>query len=211
MKEVIIIGAGGYAKSVLDSIDKAQYTIAGFIDENTNKKSHLGHPIIARSLNDKNINAKNYAFFVAIGNNEKRTKWFSKLCEKGLDIITIIGKTAIVSNGAKIGRGCFIGKTAIINNGAKIGDDCIINTKSLVEHGCNVGNHANISTNSVINGDVIVGEGSFIGSCSVTIGQIKIGEWSTVGAGAVVIRNVENCVTVAGVPAKEISKETMLG
>lgn len=211
MKEVIIIGAGGYAKSVLDSIDKAQYVVAGFIDENTNKKSHLGHPIIAHSLNDKNINLKNYAFFVAIGNNEKRKKWFDELCKKRLDVITVIDKTAIVSNGAKIGKGCFVGKTAIINNGAKIGDNCVINTKSLIEHGCNVGDHANISTNSVINGDVVVGEGSFLGSCSVTIGQIKIGKWSTVGAGAVVIRDVGNSVTVAGVPAKEISKDTMLG
>ena len=69
----------------------------------------------------------------------------------------------------------------------------------------------NLSTNTVINGDVEVGTGSFIGSSSVTIGQLKIGEWSTVGAGAVVIEDVENGVTVAGVPAKVINKGAMLG
>ena len=45
----------------------------------------------------------------------------------------------------------------------------------------------------------------------MTIGQLKIGEWSTVGAGAVVIEDVENGVTVAGVPAKVINKGAMLG
>ncbi|MFU2132506.1 shikimate dehydrogenase, partial [Gallibacterium anatis] len=32
MKKVICIGAGGYAKSVLDSLDKDQYEFYGFID-----------------------------------------------------------------------------------------------------------------------------------------------------------------------------------
>ena len=72
-------------------------------------------------------------------------------------------------------------------------------------------NHVNLSTNSVINGDVVVEDGSFIGSCSVTIGQLHIGKWSTVGAGAVVIRNVDDHVTVAGVPARVIRKGAMLG
>lgn len=210
MEKLIVIGAGGYAKSVLDSVDIYNYEVIGFLDESTKKKTHIGYPILANSLNDIKC-MKQYVYFIAIGNNEKRKVWFNKLKEHGLRIINVVDRTAIISPKAILGTGCFIGKFAVVNSKAIVGDDCVINTRALVEHGCTVAAHANLSTNSVINGDVCVGEGSFIGSCSVTIGQLKIGDWSTVGAGAVVIHDVGNHVTVAGVPAKIIKEGAMLG
>lgn len=210
MDKLIIIGAGGYAKSVLDSVDVFNYEIIGFIDEFSQEKEHLGYPILAQNLDDI-CDCQNYVYFIAIGNNKKRKVWFDKLSKKKLRIINIVDKTAIVSSKAYIGTGCFIGKLAIVNSKATVEDDCIINTRALVEHGCKVCKHANLSTNSVINGDVLIGEGSFIGSCSVTIGQLEIGKWSTIGAGAVVIHNVGNNVTVAGVPATVIKEGAMLG
>lgn len=210
MEKLIIIGAGGYAKSVLDSVDYFNYEVIGFLDEFSKEKSHLGYPIIANSLEGLD-DPKKYFYFIAIGNNKNRKRWFDRLTQNGLRLINVVDKSAIISRRAIIGTGCFFGKLAIVNSKATVGDDCVINTRSLVEHGCFVSSHANLSTNSVINGDVKVGEGAFIGSCSVTIGQLEIGSWSTVGAGAVVINNVPDGVTVAGVPAKFIKKGAMLG
>ena len=210
MEKLILIGAGGYAKSVLDSVDVYNYEIAGFIDEHSKQTEHLGYPILAHNL-DELDNSKKYVYFIAIGNNERRKIWFDRLNEKKLRIINVVDRSAIVSPKATLGTGCFVGKMAVVNSKAVVGNDCIINTRALVEHGCIVSDHVNLSTNSVINGDVKVGEGSFIGSSSVTIGQLEIGKWSTVGAGAVVIRNVGNNITVAGVPAKIIKEGAMLG
>ena len=210
MEKLIIIGAGGYAKSVLDSIDYYNYTIKGFLDEFSKEKEHLGYPILWNSLNDIEEPEK-FFYFIAIGNNERRKKWFDILLERKLRLINVVDKSAIISPEAKIGNGCFFGKMSVVNSKAQIGNDCIINTKSLVEHGCFVSNHANISTNAVINGDVFIGEGTFVGSCSVTLGQKRVGGWSTIGAGSVVIDDVEEKVTVAGVPAKIISHGAMLG
>lgn len=210
MERLIIIGAGGYAKSVLDSIDYYNYKIAGFLDEYSTKEEHLGYPVLWHTL-DEIPDAQTYFYFIAIGNNERRKIWFDRLVERKLRLINVVDRSAIISPEATIGNGCFLGKMAVVNSKAVIGNDCLINTKALVEHGCTVYDHVNLSTNSVINGDVVIGEGSFIGSCSVTIGQRTIGKWSTVGAGAVVIKNVEDNVTVAGVPAKIIKQGAMLG
>lgn len=210
MEKLILIGAGGYAKSVLDSVDIYNYEVTGFIDEFSNNEEHLGFPIVAHSL-DELENNKKYVYFIAIGNNEKRRIWYERLKERKLRMINVVDRSAIVSPRASLGTCCFIGKFAVVNSKANVGNNCIINTRALIEHGCCLEDHVNLSTNAVINGDVRVGEGSFIGSSSVTIGQLSIGKWSTVGAGAVVIHNVGDNVTVAGVPAKVIREGAMLG
>lgn len=210
MEKLIIIGAGGYAKSVLDSVDYYNYKIKGFLDEFSKDEEHLGYPILWHSL-DEIESPEKYFYFIAIGNNERRKIWFDRLVTRKLRLINVVDRSAIISPEALIGNGCFFGKMSVVNSKAIIGDDCIINTKSLVEHGCTVHNHANISTNAVINGDVVIGEGTFVGTSSTTIGQKTVGSWSTIGAGAVVIHDVEDGVTVAGVPAKVIKHGAMLG
>ena len=203
MKKLIIIGAGGYAKSVLDSINFYEYKVCGFIDDYKNEKEHLGYPILGKSI-DWIEKPDIFFYFVAIGNNEKRTDWYNQLKSRNLKVINVIDRSAIVSQYAKIGEGCFIGKMAIVNSKVEIGNNCIINTKALVEHGCHIGNNINISTNTVLNGDVVVGNMSFVGSCSVINGQITIGKKVMVGSGTVIIRDVEDNATVVGVPAKVI-------
>ncbi len=210
MEKLIIIGAGGYAKSVLDSVDIYNYEISGFLDEFSDNPLHLGYPILARGLNGLG-HPERYVYFISIGNNKRRKAWYDRLEKNNYRVINVVDKSAIVSPQAKIGNGCFVGKMAIINSNATVGNNCIINTKSLVEHGCTVSDHVNLSTNSVVNGDVKIGEGSFIGSCSVTIGQISIGNWSTIGAGSVVTKNIGSGVTAVGVPAQVIKEGAMLG
>ena len=206
MKEkLIIIGAGGHSKSVVDSIDQNIYQIEGFLDDNKTGM-HIGYPIIGKKLEDIE-QYKNYKYFVAIGNIPARKMWFETLQKYEVDIINIIDKTAIISSSSKIGIGNFIGKYSIINADASIGNNNVINTKALVEHECIVGNHTHLSTNSVINGNVTIKDCVFLGSCSVCIGQLTVGENSTIGAGSVIINDVEEDVTVVGVPGKVIKRK----
>lgn len=203
MKELIIIGAGGFAKSVIDSVKLSEYRIVGFLDDYKEEKEHLGYPILGRGL-DELDNREQYCYFIAIGNNQKRRNWYEQLMKHNLAVINVVDPSAIVSKHAVLGEGCFVGKFAVVNSNATIGDNCVINTRALVEHGCIIHDHVNISTNTVLNGDVIVGEETFVGSSSVINGQIKIGKKVMVGAGSVVIKEIPDGATAVGVPAKVI-------
>ena len=201
--QLVIIGAGGYAKSVVDSLGYRAGDIAGFVDERPDKVEHLGWPVLAHDLEGLD-QPERYSYFVAIGSNPQRSSWYRRLCAHGLLTFSVVDPSALVSPRAELGDMCFVGKLAVVNAGATVGDDSIVNTMALVEHGCRVGNHVNLSTKSVVNGDVRVGDGCFIGSGAEVIGQVSVGEWSIVGAGAVVTKPVPANVTVAGVPARKI-------
>ena len=67
-KKVVFIGAGGYAKSVLDSLDLSRYEFCGFIDNfKPEGTSHLGYPILAKTIDDFQ-EREHYSFFISIGN-----------------------------------------------------------------------------------------------------------------------------------------------
>ena len=205
MKDLIIVGAGGYAKSVLDSYDYTNFRMVGFLDDiKPVGAEHQGYKVLGNDISDV-YQPSHYVYFIAIGNNAKRKLWYDQLKTAGLSLINVIDRTALVSHSATIGEGCFIGKLAILNHGSSVENNCVINTRALVEHGCIIHNHVNISTNATLNGDVVAEEGCFVGSSSVVNGQVTIGAWSLVGSGAVVLHDIYPKTTVVGVPAKEIS------
>lgn len=202
-KKLILIGAGGHSKSVIQSIS-SEYRLVGYIDE---KKSGYfnGLPIISNSIESIN-EYKNYYYFICIGDNFLRESWFKKINELNLNIINVIDDTSFVSENSIVGTGNFIGRDVIVNPNVIIGNNNILNTRCLIEHECKIGNNCHISTNAVINGGVVVEDNVFLGSMSVVIGQKRIGHNSIIGAGSVVIKDIDSDSTYVGVPAKKIKK-----
>ncbi len=198
-KKLVIIGAGGFAKSIIDSINYTEIELVGFID--TYKQGyHQGFPIIANNINEI-VNPDSYVYFIGVGEPHTRYKFLQLLKEKKLKLINIVDSTAIISRNVELGDGIYIGKMCIINTDSTLLDGVVVNTRSLIEHGNLIGCCANISTNVVLNGDVNVGDRTFVGSCTVVNGQITIGSQSIIGSGSVVIRNINDKVVVAGSPA----------
>lgn len=75
-EKLILIGAGGYAKSVLDSLDFEKYEFCGFIDNfKPEGSSHLGYPVLASTVQDFK-NRASYSYFISIGDNTRRLEKF---------------------------------------------------------------------------------------------------------------------------------------
>lgn len=204
-RKLIIIGAGGFSKSIIDSINYTEIELVGFVD--TYKKGyHQGYPIIANDINE--IKSKNdYVYFIGVGEPNARYSYFHLLREQKLTIINIIDPTSIISRNVELGEGIYIGKMCIVNSDSKLCDGVVINTRSLIEHGNVIGFCSNIATNVVLNGDVKVGDRTFVGSSTVVNGQITIGSHSIIGSGSVVIRNIVDNVVVAGSPTRLIREK----
>lgn len=195
MKKIILIGAGGQAKSCIDVIHLTKkYKIEGFIDIKKKKKI-LNYKVLGNEQYLKKLNKKSYYLHVSLGfikSPSKRVKIFSEFRKLNFKFPIIISPRSYISKNVKILDGTIIHHNTVINFGAKIGFNCIINTSAIIEHGAKIGNNCHISTRAVINGDVAVQDNTFIGSGSVIREGVKIGKNCFIGMGQIVTKDISN-------------------
>jgi len=197
MNKIIIIGAGGHAKSCLDVIElEGRYKIAGFIDKNeSNSVDLFGYPIIGTDDDLPQLRGKYENALISVGqisSSSVRTKLFKFLIELDYQLPVIVSPRAYVSSKSKVGMGTIIMNDAMININAQIGQNCIINNKALVEHDATIGNHCHIATRATVNGDVNIGNECFIGSGTVINQSISIGNKAVIGSGVVIKTNIKS-------------------
>lgn len=210
MKEIVIIGAGGHAKVVIDIILQREkilndnLIIKGILDdtfkENEEKKI-FGIPIVGK-INKILELPSNIYYIIAIGNNGIRKKIVQNY-EK-IKYITLIHPKAIIGENVKIGVGTVLMAGSIINSYTKIGNHCIINTGSIIEHDNIIEDYVHISPNVTLCGEVVIKKESWIGASAVIIQGITVGYNSIIGAGTVVIKSIPNFCTAINNPAKII-------
>lgn len=197
MDNILLVGAGGHARSCIDVIElTGLYEIAGFVEKNnSNSNQNLGYSFLGTD-DDLSYLRKKYEYaHIAVGqikNAEIRIKLFQLLRKIGYVLPTISSPRAYISKYAKIGDGTIIMHDAIVNSNARIGNNCIINSKVLVEHDAIIGDHCHIATGAIVNGEVRIGNENFLGSGAVTKQSISIGNKCIIGAGIVVKKNIES-------------------
>lgn len=208
MKEIVIIGAGGNSKVVIDIINNMnlksnELRILGLLDDSLEKDSFMGFPILGPvDVAVRYHNQKKVFFINAIGDNKTRSSITERHPE--LNYITVIHPSAVISNDVEIGGGSMIMAGSVINIGTKIGRGCIINTGAVVEHDNQLGDYVHIASSSTTAGNVQIGDRTMLGTGTKVIQGIVIGSDTMIGAGSVVITDVSDNCTAVGVPAKII-------
>lgn len=203
MNDIVLVGFGGHAKSIVDSIEKGNcYHIVGYTDihfkEEYKDYKYLGNDEVLPLYYKKGVR---YAF-VSIGYMGKervRDSLYEKVKEIGFQIPTIIDSTAILANDVIVGEGTFIGKACVINSSSRVGNMCIINTGSILEHENQIGDFTHVSVNSTLCGNVSVGDHCFIGANSTIIQDVRIRSESIIGAGSIILRDILPKEKVVGI------------
>ena len=200
-KQLIIIGAGGHGKVILDSAIKAGFDVAGFLDDVPVKKDILGYSYLG-SVSDIDKFAATHLFVCAIGANLIRKNIDTT---KEIEWATIIHPAAHIGLNVEIGNGTVVMAGTVINASARIGRHCIINTSAVVEHDCVVSDYTHISPNATLCGGTHVGEETWIGAGVTIKAGVSVCEGVIVGAGAVVVKDITEKGTYIGVPARRFN------
>lgn len=203
MEELVLIGFGGHAKSMADSIEKAGiYHIAGYTDPENRCEYHgykwLGtDEDLLRLFQDGIRSAAVSVGYLGKGN--LRNRLYERLKQIGYQLPVILDPSAVLGEDVTIGEGTYIGKRAVINTGVQIGKMSIINTGAVVEHESKVGEFTHIAVGSVLCGNVSVGKRCLVGAGAVVIQEVKIEDEAVIGAGSVVLDHVKRKETVYGI------------
>lgn len=207
-EKIIIVGYGGHAKSIIDSIKWADiYNIIGYTDlEDKNMDiPYLGNDDCLQQLYDEGIH--NIAFGLGyMGEFDIRESLYEKVKAIGFQLPVITDPTSTIAIDAEIGEGSFIGKHAVINAASRIGKLCIINTGAIIEHENIIGDYTHVAVGTVICGNVHIGNRCLLGANSTIIQGVTIQDNSIIGAGSVVLSDVRENETVVGIPARTIKR-----
>lgn len=206
MKKLLVFGAGGHAKVVIDIARLMGYQVLAVFDDNEQKHGHFLWDIPIKGNQQALITVaqqeENTLFFIALGNNAVRLQLAQKFQQAGLQAATLIHPSAVIASHVTIGSGTVIMAGACINSDTHIGEQVIVNTSAVVEHDCMIADGVHLAPTVALCGAVTIGSQSLIGVGAKVIPCIKIGHSATIGAGAVVVNNIADNQTVVGIPAK---------
>lgn len=205
--ELVIVGAGGHGREVLDVVEAVdskseKVRFLGFLDDGEVHEERLAarssrHLGTVQWLKDNDA-----AYILGIGSSEARRGLARQISEWSRPAISLIHPGATLGSKISIGPGVLVAAGAHLTTNIDIGEHTHINIACVVSHDSSVGEFTTLSPGVIINGDCTVGDDVFLGSGAIVTRGVTVGNGASVGAGAVVLSDVEPGQTVVGAPAR---------
>jgi sugar O-acyltransferase (sialic acid O-acetyltransferase NeuD family) len=210
---LVIIGAGGHAREVLDVVDARNavapaYAFEGFVARDHGDTAALARRG-ARLLGDESVLAElgrsgELVFNAAIGDPAARARVVEAVPDSIL-AATLVHPAAVVDSAVLsadgLGGGSMVPAGALVEPGGRLGRHVHLNVNAVVGEGAILGDFATLSPGSVVGRGATVGERALIGAGAVVADGVRIGDDAVVGAGAAVEDDVSPGATVVGRPA----------
>jgi sugar O-acyltransferase (sialic acid O-acetyltransferase NeuD family) len=195
--KLVVIGAGGHSKVVVDTARMAGWDVVGFCDDRIDSAlfelPFMGFPNTLILPEDTHA-------VIAIGDNAIRQKIADEL-EGRVSWANVVHPQASVSSLASLQVGTVVFAGAVIQADCAIGKHNIINTNASIDHDCFTNDFCHIAPGAVLAGGVRLDTGVFVGAGATVIPNQRIGQWTILGAGAVALHDLESNSVFAGVPA----------
>lgn len=211
MKDIVIIGSGGFSKQVIEIIEQLNmvdhtYRLLGIIDDSQEKigTEFLGYQVIGDTnyIKEYSKDRKVYGV-IAVADGEVKEKLSSKL--NNIEWVNLIHPSAVVSNHIKIGEGNIICAGVVINPETTVGDHCHVNIGSTIGHDVFFHDYVTVMPGCRISGNVTLEYKSMVGTGATIIQGLTIEENVVLGAGTVVTKNTEPNTTYIGIPSKKVT------
>ena len=210
MKNIAIIGAGGFGrevKTLIDDINNVRpfYNFIGYYDDGREKGTDInGFPVLGNIDALNNLNQE-LEIVLGIGDPTTKERIILKTSNPKVTFPILIHPSVIISRDfVTIKEGTIICAGCILTCNINIGAFVTLNLMCTVGHDTIIDVFASFMPSVNISGEVIIHKKVYVGTGAKIINQLEIGEESIIGAGAVVSRSIPAFCTAVGIPAKPI-------
>lgn len=208
-RPVVILGAGGHARVLTACLRELDVQILGCtgVEEVADPLATL--PTGVAYLGDNQAVLAMPADSVhlinglgSVGSTMLRTRVHASFKDRGYRFGSVIHPAALIASDVELGEGIQIMAGAVLQSGCRLDENVLINTRAVIDHDCRLCIGVHVAPGATLSGGVIVGAGAHIGTGASIKQGVNIGAGSIVGVGAAVISDIQEGVTVAGVPAR---------
>ena len=209
MQDVIIVGASGLGREVLETIRKINqvtptWNVLGFIDDN--EKALDAFDLDYRILGSIQewTPGKDEQYVLAVANPRAKERIVPVLKERGAVFASVIDPSVSIGERTTLGEGVVIFSDTGISVDVEIGDFVFFNSLVGVGHNAKIGDYCTFGPKACISGATKIGKCVNVGALASTYPGIEVGDYATIGMNSAALRRVKPETTVIGVPAKEI-------
>lgn len=212
-KKVVIIGAGGFAREVLDVLEacnqeKPSYDVLGYIVEAPYGSPGTfinGLPILGGFDWLQEHKEKVYVI-CGVGTPQSRRRLILQAKGIGCRFFRTVHPSAVLTRWIEMGDGVVITAGCILTNQIRIGDHVHVNLACTIGHDSVLEDYVTLAPGVHVSGNVTLEEGCYVGTGVSIIEKIHVGSWSIIGSGSTIIENVSPNTTVVGIPGKTIKQ-----
>lgn len=208
MKDIIILGAQGFGREVLQWIKdinkvKPTWNIKGFLDDDlTALDGYECDYKILGTIQDW-VPSENEEFVFAIASPQVKERLATMLKAKGAHFARVVHPTSIIGDFCKIGEGLIVTPRAKVSPNVTIGDFVTL-LGCGIGHDAVVGDYCTMCGSSGVNGHCVLGKRVFVSTGVHVAPGKKIGDDAYLCMGSIVITNVKAGYKVMGCPATKV-------
>lgn len=208
IRDLYIIGAGGFGREVAWLVERINevspvWNLKGFIDDNESIWGSKEDRYLVLGGCEYLKNMGDVYVVCAVGSAKVRKQIIDKLADSRIKYATLVDPSVIMSKRVHVGEGSIICAGTIITVDVTIGKHVIINLDCTLGHDDIVEDYVTIYPSVNVSGNVRIGQMSELGTGAQIIQGKNIVSKTVLGAGAVVVKDVDECGTYVGVPARK--------
>lgn len=207
MKDLIVIGGGGFAKEVVWLAHDCNRKVRGVLDDSaqTHDTQVQGATVLGNVA--EWVNYKDCEFIIAIGSPRTRRNVLDKMLTLGEpDFATLIHPSVMLSNTVSVGEGSIICAGSILTADITLGKHNILNLNVTVGHECEFADHVTVAPMVAVSGNVKLQHLVEVGTGAVIRQGLELAEGSMLGMGGVLTKNIPERMIFAGNPAKKLKE-----
>ncbi|SEE30737.1 sugar O-acyltransferase, sialic acid O-acetyltransferase NeuD family [Streptomyces sp. 2231.1] len=208
MSELLIIGAGGFARETAQAVrDAGDLKLLGHLDDDTalHGTEVDGVPVLGGC--DLVHERSAAQVVVCVGNPRdyaSRARLVRRLGLPGDRYATVIHPTAAVSSTSRVGPGSVLLAHCALTAAVRVGAHVAVMPHVVLTHDDVVEDFATLASGARLGGGARLERGAYVGAGALVREGTTVGAWSLVGMGGTVLGDVPPGEVWAGNPARRL-------